>query len=438
MSIRIVLLHLFSGLLLATFVTPLPAEAQVWKRVKKKAKEKVEQRAEQKTDAAMEAALDGFEDAVVCVVTDEECIEAAQEDGKVVVTTDEEDGELIRDENGEIVTDPDVARAQATGTEATLAPGEGTWANYDFVPGSRVLFYDDYGSEYIGDFPRRLQFHRGTIELVEWEGGRAVRGKTKGAFNVPLPEILPEKFTVEFDFYAGDFVNDIQVHVVDAGGERAGVQYVGVDPYEGVGVVSYARGGIESKQPQRRLGEEMLPIRIAVDGSYVKVYVAEERVANVPNADLGRTDRLQFVLRDVRKQGVFIGPIRVAEGGRTRIYQELSAAGRFATRGILFDTGSERLRPESTPTLEEIGRMMEQHVGLRLRVEGHTDNVGAADVNQTLSAERAQAVVDYLTGEKNVAADRLEAVGLGAAEPAADNATPEGRQTNRRVELVVL
>ncbi len=424
-------------ILLIALLAPLPTEAQVWKRVKNKAKEKLEQRADQKTDAALEAALDGFEDAVACAVTDETCIEEAQNDGKTVVMTDEETGEVIRDENGEVVTDPDVARAQATGTEATLAPGEGTWANYDFVPGHRVLFYDDYGSEYIGDFPRRLQFRRGTMELVEWDGGRALRGKTKGAFNVGLPETLPEQFTIEFDFYAADNANDIQVRVVDAEGERAGTQYVSVDPYEGVGIVSYARGGIESRQRQDRLKDEMLPIRIAVDGSYVKVYVAEERVANVPNADLGRTDRLQFVLRDVRDQ-IYIGPIRVAEGGRTRIYKELRADGRLATRGVLFNIGSDHLRPESTPTLEEIGRMMEAHSDLRLRIEGHTDNVGPADVNQRLSEERARAVVDYLVGTKGIAADRLEAVGHGAARPAADNETPEGRQTNRRVELVVL
>lgn len=438
MSIRIVLLSLFSGLLLATFIVPLPAEAQVWKRVKNKAKEKLEQEVEWKTEAAMDAAIEGIENAVVCVVTDEKCIEDAQKDGKTVVTTDEEGGELIRDENGEIVTDPEVAKARASGAEETLAPGQGVWANYDFVPGHRVLFYDDYGSEYIGDFPRRLQFRKGTMELVEWKGGRALRGKTEGAFNVNLPETLPEKFTVEFDYSASDFVNDIRLHVVDANNERVGKQFITIDPYNGVGLDSYAREGIESRQPQRQLEDEMASIRIAVDGSYVKVYVAEERVANVPNADLGRTNRIQFELNDVRDQPVFIGPIRVAEGGRTRIYQELNANGRFATRGIHFDTGRANLRPESTPTLEEIARMMETHADLRLRVEGHTDNTGAAEANQTLSQKRAQAVVGYLVTEKGIAADRLEAVGLGATQPAADNATPEGRQTNRRVELVVL
>lgn len=431
MATRPVFLSVLCVLLIA-FLTPLPTEAQVWKRVKNKAKEKLEDRADQKADAALEAALDGFEDAVACAVTDETCIEEAQNDGKTVVMTDEETGEVIRDENGEIVTDPDLARAQAT-----LAPGEGAWANYDFVPGNRVLFYDDYSSEYIGDFPRRLQFRKGTMELVEWDGGRALRGKTKGAFNVVLPETLPEQFTIEFDFYAAGIANDIQVHVVDAEDERAGAQYISVDPYEGVGVVSYAHDGIESRQRQDRLKDDMLPIRIAVDGSYVKVYVAEERVANVPNADLGRTDRLQFVLSDVRDQ-IYIAPIRVAEGGRTRIYEELRADGRLATRGVLFNTGSDHLRPESTPTLEEIGRMMETHADLRVRIEGHTDNVGPADANQRLSEERAQAVVNYLVGTTGVAADRLEAVGHGATRPVADNETPEGRQTNRRVELVAL
>lgn len=383
----------------------------------------------------MEATLDSVDGAVVCAFADEKCIESGQNDGQIVVLTD---GELIRDENGEMETNLNVAKVRAACTMAAIAPGEESWANYDFVPGSRLLFYDDYGSEYIGDFPSRLQFRRGTMELVEWKGGRALRGKTTGVFDVPLPKTLPEKFSVEFDFYASDSTNSIQVRVVDASAERAGSQYVSIAPHSGIGVVSYKHGGIESRQRQDRLANEMLPIRIAVDGDYVKVYAGEERVANVPNADLGRTDRLQFVLSDVGDQPVFIGPIRVAEDRRDRLYHQVTADGRFATRGILFETGSDRLLPESTPTLEEIGRTMRDHQDLRLRVEGHTDNVGDARGNQQLSERRAQAVVNYLTRKKSIAPSRLDAVGFGDARPAADNTTPEGRRTNRRVELVVL
>jgi outer membrane protein OmpA-like peptidoglycan-associated protein len=122
-------------------------------------------------------------------------------------------------------------------------------------------------------------------------------------------------------------------------------------------------------------------------------------------------------------------------GGRN-LYDALAEKGRVATQGIYFDTGSDRLRPESTPTLKEIAAMLEEHPELSLTIEGHTDNVGAAAVNQALSEKRAAAVRQYLIDSKGIAAGRISAAGFGATKPSMANDTPEGRQNNRRVELV--
>lgn len=132
-----------------------------------------------------------------------------------------------------------------------------------------------------------------------------------------------------------------------------------------------------------------------------------------------------------------IADVRIAAGGRA-LYDALAADGRVATQGILFDTGSERIRPESTPTLKEIGQMLREHPELRLAIEGHTDNVGQDASNQGLSEKRAAAVKQHLETACGIDAARLEAKGLGASQPVAPNDSPEGRQQNRRVELVRL
>ena len=98
--------------------------------------------------------------------------------------------------------------------------------------------------------------------------------------------------------------------------------------------------------------------------------------------------------------------------------------------------GSDRIRGESKPTLDQIGQMLKQHPELKLTVEGHTDDVGSAASNQTLSEKRAAAVRQVLISNYQIDASRLASKGFGATKPAAPNATPEGRQQNRRVDLV--
>ena len=114
----------------------------------------------------------------------------------------------------------------------------------------------------------------------------------------------------------------------------------------------------------------------------------------------------------------------------------LAEKGHVSTQGIYFDTGSDRIRPESTPTLKEIGQMLNEHPELKLRIEGHTDNVGNAASNQTLSERRADAVRQFLVSTYGIDASRLGAKGFGATKPVASNSTQEGQQNNRRVELV--
>jgi outer membrane protein OmpA-like peptidoglycan-associated protein len=105
---------------------------------------------------------------------------------------------------------------------------------------------------------------------------------------------------------------------------------------------------------------------------------------------------------------------------------------------ITFDTGRDTLRPESGHVLDEVARVLGQHPELtRVRVEGHTDNVGGKAYNQDLSQRRARAVVRALV-QRGVAAGRLDAQGYGFDRPLASNGTAAGRAKNRRVEFTIL
>jgi outer membrane protein OmpA-like peptidoglycan-associated protein len=103
---------------------------------------------------------------------------------------------------------------------------------------------------------------------------------------------------------------------------------------------------------------------------------------------------------------------------------------------VLFDTGSSTLKAGAREKLAKISGIVLAHPGLALQIEGHTDSLGSDDFNQLLSERRADTVRDFLA-EQSVSASAITARGFGKTQPVASNDTAEGRQRNRRVELVV-
>ena len=130
---------------------------------------------------------------------------------------------------------------------------------------------------------------------------------------------------------------------------------------------------------------------------------------------------------------------------RSRLLNQLSSIlqTRDSVRGlivnmsdVLFDSGRYTLKPGAREKLAKISGIVLAYPGLNLQIEGHTDNVGGEDFNQQLSERRSGSVRDFLV-QQGVSAASITARGLGKAQPVASNESPEGRQQNRRVELVV-
>ncbi|HVQ64466.1 MAG TPA: OmpA family protein, partial [Terriglobia bacterium] len=103
---------------------------------------------------------------------------------------------------------------------------------------------------------------------------------------------------------------------------------------------------------------------------------------------------------------------------------------------VLFDTGKYDLKSEAREKLARLSGILATHPGLQLDVEGHTDNTGGVQINQTLSEQRAQTVAKYLL-DQGVSGKNLKSMGLGDSQPVADNSSATGRQKNRRVEIIV-
>ena len=397
---------LLSLALVASFaVAPQSLEAQAWKdKLKAKAREKLEQAGDKAVDKATGVGAEA---------------KAEPGDKETVVEKPAAKSAPVAEQAGE-----EKVAAPA------LKPGEGAWANFDFVPGSRPLYVDDFSKDVVGDFPRRMEFKAGALEMIEWNAGRWLRASEDSRFYLQLPEALPERWTMEFDY---SIPTSGEVWISFGPDENKRVEFGGfgwAEVYNHATKI-HATGRYDAKQDADRV----FRARVMADGRYVKVYVNDKRVLNVPNADLERSNRILFYTdASVAKPSLF-GNFSVMAGGK-RLYESLAETGRVATQGIFFDTGSDRIRPESTPTLREIAAMLTQHADLKLLIEGHTDNVGQAAANQTLSEQRAAAVKTTLVDSFGVGADRLTTSGFGASKPATKNETAEGRQQNRRVELV--
>lgn len=412
----------------------------------------VDRQVDRRTDRAVNGAIDGMFDAgeraVRCVFTDEACIRRAQGNGDPVVLTDA-DGQPV-DRNGDPVTESNAEDAVIRAPGSGNAPGSGVSSNYDFVPGERVLFFADFENDRVGNFPNGITFVKGTAEVVEWQGNKMYRAEGTSFVTIPLPETLPERFTIEFDLYranTGNTACNNGIHLafeeldpddyLGYGDNKPGATVSMADCTSGIRDYRDGPSSTITTGNDAVVGTGVTPIRVAVDGSYMKVYINERRVANLPNADIQRGNALYMTTSGYEGQYIYLDNLRIAAGGREILYEQLMADGRATLGGLLFDTGSAQIQSGSTAVLQGLKQALDQNAGLRLRVEGHTDNTGSADANERLSQQRAQAVVAWLT-QNGVASSRLEAVGMGQTSPVADNGTPAGRQTNRRVEVVRL
>ena len=124
----------------------------------------------------------------------------------------------------------------------------------------------------------------------------------------------------------------------------------------------------------------------------------------------------------------------VANNGCPEVTEEVQKQLNEYARTILFDTGKSSLKTESVSVFVDIIKILNEYPNAKFTVEGHTDSVGSASLNQKLSEERANSVRDFLVKE-GIGADRLTAIGYGEDKPIATNNTRAGRTQNRRVEI---
>jgi len=307
------------------------------------------------------------------------------------------------------------------------------YQNYDFVPGDKILFDDDFRSDTDGEFPAHWKLVSGQ-GVVNKKDGEPALVLTDGNYAKVEPRIktasyLTDSFTVEFDFFptAGGFEKMIVfLHTpdddkeVDFGAETStsGLDHDLTGHYPG---------------DEEAFKNKWHHAALVMKGTQVKAYIDQFRVLVVPDFDF-KPQSLQFGGIGSTDQPVPIKNVRIALGGGMNMLDALTKDGKFIAHGILFDVNKATLKPESMGTISQVVALLKSNPAIKLEVGGHTDADGMAAANLTLSQARADAVKKVLV-DQGIDAARLTAKGYGATKPVDVNTTPEGKANNRRVEF---
>ncbi len=378
-----------------------------------KIKDKVNQRKDQKIDNAIDKGLDKTEDAT----------KKKNDSG---------------DNSNSNTTNSNTNDQTNNSTAVANTPSFKTYANYDFVPGNKIIFEDNFSQDQDGEFPSHWDLINGQGVLNKLNNEEAFY-LTDGNYVKVSPlmktkKYLGTQFTIEFDTYCKEGAYGLRLHLNDANqGNLVAIQT--------------NSGGVDCSFPDRSLSgsfpEEMRyanyfnkwhHFAVAFKNGQIKVYCDAMRVLVVPNCN-AQPDQVEFAGIGAVENPIIFKNIRVAEGGGMNMLGKKFTDSKIITHGINFDVNKAVIKPESMGTLNAIVQIMKDNPEIKFEIGGHTDGDGDDALNLKLSQQRAEAVRIQLIS-MGIEESRLTAKGYGKTKPVADNTTFEGKANNRRVEFV--
>ena len=333
------------------------------------------------------------------------------------------------------------------------------YSKYDFVPGDKLIFYDDFSDDFIGDFPAKWNTNgSGEVVTINKVQGRWFEFKQGyNTYIIPdLPNELPENYTIEFDLLTSGLSRQtssgayLQVRLEDNDEFKTGKSLARVNiPFvQYIEPKFYVSNKINGKNTinnsvQADIRKAVLNkphISIAVNRQRFRLWVNERKCIDIPKL-IGIDSQLKaikFHLNGFKEEGVerlFMTNIKILEGGED-LRRKLMREGKISTNGILFDSGSANIKPQSLGVVRQISQVLMQDENMKLNIIGHTDSDGSDDANLKLSKARAETVKQVLIDIYNISTDRLTTDGKGETQPVSDNSTANGKAQNRRVEFV--
>ncbi len=413
-----------------TFILSFAANAQGWLNkvgaaAKDAAKRTMEKRVEEKAEQVTDKVLDKAEDAVT---------KSTKSNKK---QTDKTSGDI----DEQIIDKQEHPKQKLTSI-----------TQYDFVPGDKILFFEDFSQDAIGDFPALWTTNgSGEVKTVSIAPGKWLHMNGKDAVYCYTKEInFPENFIVEFDIIPDkDFQFGTCLTLYQDNPERSkevnddlypGLRGLHISPnYEGWETKGYDSDkdwliGTGAKNPL--IAEELNHVIVWIQKRRVRIYHQGQKVLDVPTNIYAETklNKLLFSGWD-RNSTPYVTNIKVTTASPdTR--SKLITEGKLVTYGITFDVNKADIKSESFGTLKGIAGVLAENPDVNVKIIGHTDGDGDDAKNLDLSKRRAESVKNELVKNFGIDSSRLTTEGAGETKPIAANDIPVNKARNRRVEII--
>mgnify|MGYP001809564278 CR=1 FL=1 len=378
--------------------------------------------------------------------------------------------QVINKKAGEVVDsafgvkkEPTTKKEPGSKTDTTVNPSQGnepslqTYSKFDFVPGEKVLFFDDFSQDAVGDFPAAWNTN-GSAEVVTTNlfPGNWMKFVMHECVWTDALLTLPDNYTIEFDVIPlggleGAGMSGWQMRLMQAknakawdhgsapgkGGFKFHLEYFGRPGYSTwlygeECEPAHLSGNIEDENMKQKMNQKY-HISIWVQKTRIRLYQDQHKMIDLPKAfpaGCVKPDRLRF-----EYGAAMISNVRIAVGAPD-MRNKLLTEGKLVTYGIYFDVNKDVVKPESYGTLKSIADVLKENPDVKIKIIGHTDADGNDASNLDLSKRRALAVKNELVKNFGIDAARMDTDGKGETQPIAPNDNPSNKALNRRVELI--
>ena len=433
-------------LLIAFFIFPVSSYGQVHVNFKSKVINQTNARANHAADKTISKGLDAVEEGITDAVTGEGDEAKEQKENPSSDGTAESDSESKSE-----------GSASGKGS-AQEQPALQSYSKYDFMPGEKIIFYEDFSQDAVGDFPA-LWNTNGSAEIVTTNlfPGNWMKFDSREAVWTDALLNLPENYTIEFDIipvknsegnmsgYHFLLFQCKNAKAFDHGSVpgNAGfyfkMEYYGTPRYSTYINLDGADGlnlsGSKDDEGLKQKVNQKYHMALWFQKGRVRLYQDQNKLFDLPKAFTFqgvKMDRIRF-----EEGAAMLSNIRIAVGAPD-MRNKLLTEGKLVTYGIYFDVNKDVVKPESYSTLKSIAGILTENPDVKIKIAGHTDSDGADAANLDLSKRRGASVKNELVKNFGIDASRLESDGLGESQPIAPNDTPANKALNRRVELLKL